>query len=155
MQSTSCYPADFTAMFHLKLQLLKPSILSQRLLVDAPELFVRICKKTRDIPRIININGRKLGGGKLKRGIDCRSGEYRPLPFDIVELRHCALFSQADAPKPKHSRMRCRNCSRSSGVRGSQRSAMRRRKLERPEPRQREPPKRIRHSVRSPSACQK
>src|SRR5215210_4960797 len=48
-----------------------------------------------------------------------------------------------------------RNRSRSSGVMRSQRSAQRRRKLERPEPRSPNPPKRIRHSARSPSACQK
>src|SRR6266403_3703263 len=52
-----------------------------------------------------------------------------------------------------------RNFSRSSGVMRSQRSSMRsfirRRILERGEPWPPQPPKRMRHSARSPSACQK
>src|SRR5260370_41452049 len=73
------------------------------------------------------------------------------------------LLSPADGPKPQRSRMRCRNRSRSSGgmfaqrsaMRSAMRSSMRRRTLERPEPCHPNPPKRIRHSSRSPSACQK
>src|SRR6266536_4317213 len=73
----------------------------------------------------------------------------------VMNALHCPLLSSADGPKPKRSRMRCRNRSRSSGVMCSQRSSMRRRISERPEPCNPSPPKRIRHSARSPSACQK
>src|SRR5574338_1020649 len=50
--------------------------------------------------------------------------------------------------------MRWRNRSRSSGVRLSQRSSIRRRMREQDPPRPK-PPKRIRQSTRRPSACQK
>ena len=68
---------------------------------------------------------------------------------------HCPWLSLVDGPKPQRPRMPCRNRSRSSGVMCCQRSAMRRRKLERWKPWRPNPPKRIRHSARIPSACQK
>jgi hypothetical protein len=58
-------------------------------------------------------------------------------------------------PKPQRPRMPCRNFSRSSGVMWFHRSAMRPRNLERCIPRPLIPPKRIRHSARIPTACQK
>ena len=47
---------------------------------------------------------------------------------------HCPWLSLVGGPKPQRPRMPCRNRSRSSGVMCSQRSAMRRRKLERRKP---------------------
>jgi len=55
-------------------------------------------------------------------------------PVHLTILLHGSLLSLVEGPKPKRSRMRCRNRSRSSGVMCSQRSSIRRRKVERPEP---------------------
>src|SRR5438093_3777655 len=68
---------------------------------------------------------------------------------------HCPSLSLVDEPKPQRPRIPCWNRSRSSGVMCPHRSAMRRRKLEPAGPWSPNLPKRIRHSVRMPSACQK
>jgi len=52
-------------------------------------------------------------------------------PLWALSTLHCPLLSPVDGPKPQCPREPCRNRSRSSGVMCSQRSAMRRRKLER------------------------
>src|SRR5439155_16442857 len=87
-----------------------------------------------------------------------------PTPiYHEPERVHYPLLSLVDAPRPQRPRIPCRNRSRSSGVmcsmrssmRASMRSAMRRRIPEPEKPRRPNPPKRIRHSARSASACQK
>ncbi len=85
----------------------------------------------------------------LRKSRNRHSGRLRCSAVFIVRLP-----SLVAGPAPKASRIPCRNRSRSSGVMWPWRSAMRRRKLECPRPWSPSPPKRMRQSASSPTACQ-